>query len=135
MNEKIKTRIESEVDGLRDEMIETLAGLVRIPSVIGNEGPAQDFMRRQYEGMGLDVNIFQADKNKVKEHPAFVESGLAFEGRPNIIGVLKGNDHKKSLILNGHVDVVSPEPVDQWRHDPWGGEIEDNRINGRGAPK
>jgi len=133
MNDKILKEINGTVDGMRDEMVETLAGLVRIPSVIGNEGPAQDFMRRQYENMGLDVNGLQADKAKVKRHPAFVESGLAFEGRPNIIGVLKGSGHKKSLILNGHVDVVSPEPVDQWRHDPWGGEIEGNRLFGRGA--
>ena len=133
MNEKILKEINDAVEGLRDEMIETLAELVRIPSVVGNEGPAQDFMRRQYEALGLDVKTFQADKEKVKTHPAFVESGLAFEGRPNIIGVLKGNGQKKSMILNGHVDVVSPEPVDQWRHDPWGGEIEGNRLYGRGS--
>ena len=40
---------------------------------------------------------------------------------------------KKSIILNGHIDVVSPEPVDRWRHDPWGGEIEEKRLYGRGA--
>jgi acetylornithine deacetylase len=62
-----------------------------------------------------------------------VESGLPFEGRPNVIGILKGDPDKKSMILNGHVDVVSPEPVDQWQHDPWGAEIEDNRLYGRGA--
>ena len=89
-------------------------------------------MRRQYEGVELDVNIFQADKDKVKKHPAFVESGLAFEGRPNIIGVLEGNGYQKPLILNGHVDIVSPEPVDQWRHAPWGAEMEGNRLYGRG---
>jgi acetylornithine deacetylase len=34
---------------------------------------------------------------------------------------------------SGHVDVVSPEPVSQWRHDPWGDEIEDGKLYGRGA--
>ena len=46
-------------------MIDTLAELVRIPSVVGNEGPAQEFMRQQYEGLGLEVKTFEADKNKV----------------------------------------------------------------------
>jgi acetylornithine deacetylase len=133
MEEKIKAQIGTAVDGLRDEMIDTLAELVRIPSVVGNEGPAQDFMQRQYEGLGLDVITFEADKNKVGQHSAYVESGLSFEGRPNVIGVLKGDPAKKSMILNGHVDVVSPEPVDQWQHDPWGAEIEGNRLYGRGA--
>ncbi len=133
MEEKIKAKIETAVDRLRDEMIDTLAELVRIPSVVGNEGPAQEFMQRQYERLGLEVQTLEADKNKVRQHSAYVESGLAFEGRPNVIGLLKGDAAKKSIILNGHVDVVSPEPVDQWQHDPWGAEIEDNRLYGRGA--
>jgi acetylornithine deacetylase len=133
MEKKIKAKIEIEIDGLRDEMINTLAELVRIPSVVGNEGPAQDFMQRQYEGLGLEVKIFEADKNTVGQHSAYVESGLPFEGRPNVIGLLKGDPAKKSMILNGHVDVVSPEPVDQWQHDPWGAEIEGKRLYGRGA--
>ena len=133
MEKKIKAKIEIEIDGLRDEMINTLAELVRIPSVVGSEGPAQDFMQRQYEGLGLEVKIFEADKNTVGQHSAYVESGLPFEGRPNVIGLLKGDPAKKSMILNGHVDVVSPEPVDQWQHDPWGAEIEGKRLYGRGA--
>jgi acetylornithine deacetylase len=133
MEETIKAKIEIEIDRLRDEMIDSLAELVRIPSVVGNEGPAQDFMRGQYEGLGLEVKTFEADKNKVGLHSAYVDSGLPFEGRPNVIGLLKGDPAKKSMILNGHVDVVSPEPVDQWQHDPWGAEIEDNRLYGRGA--
>jgi len=133
MEDTIKAEIEAAVDGLRDELIDTLAELVRIPSVVGNEGPAQEFMQRQYESLGLEMKTFEADKNKVGQHSAYVESGLPFEGRPNVIGVLKGDSAKKSMILNGHVDVVSPEPVDQWQHDPWGAEIEDNRLYGRGA--
>ncbi|MEJ2169998.1 MAG: ArgE/DapE family deacylase [Desulfobacterales bacterium] len=133
MEEKIKVKIETEVDRLRDEMSAALAELVRIPSVVGNEGPAQDFMRRQYESLGLKVKIFEADKDKVRSHTAYVESGLSFEGRPNVIGVLKGDARKRSMILNGHLDVVSPEPVDQWQHDPWGAELEGNRLYGRGA--
>ena len=133
MEQKIKVKIETEVDRRRDEMIDTLAQLVRIPSVVGGEGPAQDFMRRQYEGLGLDVKTFEADKDRVREHVAYVESGLPFEGRPNVIGLLKGDSNKRSMILNGHVDVVSPEPVDQWQHDPWGAEIEGQRLYGRGA--
>ena len=133
MNIKTKEKLDTVISQYRDEMIETLAELVRIPSVVGNEKPAQEFMQQQYESLGLDVKAFEADKNKVGQHSAYVESGIAFEGRPNVIGVLKGDPEKKSMILNGHVDVVSPEPMDQWKHDPWGAEIEGNRLYGRGA--
>ncbi len=133
MDGKKQAKINTEIKALRDEMIDSLAELVRIPSVVGNEKPAQEFMQEQYERLGLDVTTFEADKDKVGQHSAYVQSGLPFEERPNVIGVLRGDTQKKSIILNGHVDVVSPEPVDQWQHDPWGAEIEGNRLYGRGA--
>ena len=133
MNSMIREKIDTVVEQYRGEMTDTLVNLVRIPSVVGNEKPAQDFMQEQYERLRLDVRTFEADKSKVGQHSAYVESGLPFEGRPNVIGVLRGDTQKKSIILNGHVDVVSPEPVDQWQHDPWGAEIEGNRLYGRGA--
>ncbi len=37
------------------------------------------------------------------------------------------------MILNGHYDVVPPGMVENWRHDPFGGEVEDGRVYGRGA--
>jgi acetylornithine deacetylase/succinyl-diaminopimelate desuccinylase-like protein len=49
------------------------------------------------------------------------------------LGIQKGDPGKNSMVLNGHIDVVSPEPVSQWTHDPWGGEIVGNRLYGRGA--
>ncbi|NQU03313.1 MAG: ArgE/DapE family deacylase [Syntrophaceae bacterium] len=130
---KIRVALETAVDRLRDEMVHILTDLVSIPSVVGSEGSAQDFMRRQYESIGLEVQTFEANKEKVRAHPAFVDSEIPFEGRPNVIGILRGDPRKKSIILNGHIDVVSPEPSDQWQYDPWGGEIEGNRLYGRGA--
>ena len=130
---KIRAALETAVDRLRDEMVHILTDLVSIPSVVGSEGSAQDFMRRQYESIGLEVQTFEANKEKVRAHPAFVDSEIPFEGRPNVIGILRGDPRKKSIILNGHIDVVSPEPSDQWQYDPWGGEIEGNRLYGRGA--
>ena len=40
----------------------------------------------------------------------------------------------RSLILNGHIDVVSPEPLSQWGdREPFGAEREDGWLHGRGA--
>ena len=133
MTSKTVQALERSVDSLRNDMIAMLQKLVSIPSVTGNEGQAQDFMRRNYEALGLDARVLYANRAVVSSHPAFCDSGKPYEGRPNIIGILKGNPKKKSIILNGHVDVVSPEPVNQWKHDPWGGEVEENKLYGRGA--
>ncbi|MEW6667226.1 MAG: ArgE/DapE family deacylase [Thermodesulfobacteriota bacterium] len=133
MKNRILKKIEETTSRLREEMTGTLQELVRIPSVIGNEGKAQDFMRRQYEEFGLEVFQFTANRVKVRRHPAYCDTTLPYEGRPNVIGIWKGNSRKRSIILNGHVDTVSPEPATQWTHAPFGGEVEDGRLYGRGA--
>jgi acetylornithine deacetylase len=56
-----------------------------------------------------------------------------YENRPNVAAILKGTANGRSICLNGHVDVVSPEPIEHWTYDPWGGDIEDDYIYGRGA--
>ena len=126
-------KVDEVIARLREEMAACLQELVMIPSVTGNEGRAQDFMRRQYEALGLKVHTFTADRAKIDKHPAFSDTGIPFEGRPNIIGICEGNPDKKSILLNGHIDTVSPEPIDQWKHNPFGGEIENNYLFGRGA--
>lgn len=123
----------TEVDHLYDEMISVLQDLVRIPSVTGEEGPAQAFIKTQYQMMGLDVHSLEADRSKVEDHVTFCNSGHPFKGRPNIIGLKKGDPDKQSIILNGHVDVVTVEPLTQWKYDPWGAEIENGYLYGRGT--
>lgn len=51
-------------------------------------------------------------------------------GRVNVTGVLKGSGGGRSLLLNGHLDTVG---VDGMAIDPFGGELRDGRVYGRGA--
>ncbi len=126
------------VEGNREEIVRDVVSCVRIPSVVGHEGAAQDFMRGIYERLNLDVDAFEADLDVVSRHPDYVRAGLETVGRPNVVGTLRGTDPAaRSLALNGHVDVVSPEPLGAWTHDPWGGDLvgagKEQRIYGRGA--
>ena len=57
----------------------------------------------------------------------------ALPGREDVIGRLAGAGGGRSLILNGHVDVVPAGDRSAWPHDPWGGELEGGRLWGRGA--
>lgn len=106
-----------------DEFVHTLSELVRIPSVVGREAEAQTFMREQYLAAGLDVDVFEANRNALSKHTAFVDSGIPFEGRPNVVAVWSAEgaqtSNGRSLILNGHTDVVSPEPVSAWHVNPF----------------
>jgi acetylornithine deacetylase len=111
------------IDDHADELIDTLTQLVRIPSVVGNEQSAQAFVRERYLDACLDVDEFEPQRELLREHPAFVDSGFPFAGRANVVGVLHGTGGGRSLILNGHTDVVSPEPLNAWSYDPWGAKI------------
>ena len=133
VNDAMKEKILEGVEKRREELTELLSALVKIPSVVGQEGKAQKAVSQLYKEAGLKVVRFQADHEKIKEHEAFVESALPYKNRPNIIGIKPGDKKAKSLILNGHIDVVSPEPVVEWTHDPWGAEIVNGKLYGRGS--
>ena len=102
-------KVYDTIDRLQDELVQTLSALVRIPSLVGQEGAAQEFMEKKFTELGLAVTTFEADLDEIKQHPAYTEIPHSYEGRPNVVGVMEGSDTHPSLILNGHVDVVSPE--------------------------
>lgn len=144
------------------ETVALLVDLVRIPSLTGEEGAAQVFMTRQLESLGLAVERWEPDAGTLlarypevaqypshwqhdlilpyetlPTHEALVASGLdavlSYRERPNVVGRLRGSGGGRSLILNGHIDVVTVEPREAWTRDPFGGDIEDGRLYGRGA--
>ena len=53
-------------------------------------------------------------------------------GRPNLIARLPGEGNAPPLLLQGHVDVVPADPA-QWQQTPFGGEIVDGYLWGRGS--
>ncbi len=137
MNE-ITRKVLAQVTANQEQIVEDVAGCVRIPSVVGNEGPVQEFMRGLFESLPLEMDCFEADVAQLSAHRGFIKAPWSTAGRPNVIGTLRGSDPSaRSLALNGHVDVVSPEPVSAWKHDPWGAEIVEEhgqrRLYGRGA--
>ncbi len=130
---KLKCKVFTVIDSHEKDIVQTLKELVAIPSVCSNEGEAQKYVKALYSKLGLDVTEVQADYAKVSKHPAFTDSGLPFAGRPNIIGTLPGSPKAKSVILNAHIDVVSPEPFEAWDSNPWKPRIENGRMYGRGT--
>ncbi|MFD1705206.1 ArgE/DapE family deacylase [Siminovitchia sediminis] len=133
MSEEVKKNVLEYIEKNKEELVSSIVKAVQIPSVIGNEQAMAEYMKKKYEEIGLTVAEVQPEYEKIQDHPAFSSSGLSFEGRKNIIGIWEGQEGAPSLTLNGHMDVVSPEPVENWTKDPWGGEIEGNKLYGRGS--
>lgn len=124
-----------EIDRRATELFAMIQELVRIPSVVGEEGRAQEWVFNLYKTLGLEVVRLVPRKEDLLRHPAYFEIGFPYdESRPNVIGIFRGEGGKRSLLLNGHIDVVSPEPLEAWDEGgPWSGRIEGGRLYGRGA--
>lgn len=125
-------RLWDEIDRQADAISELVADLVRYPSVLGDEGPCQTFVASHLRETGLSTESWDVSDDILGKANAG-NSGVAFAGRPNVAGTLKGRGGGRSLIMNGHIDVVSPEPVSAWSYDPWGAEVVGHQMFGRGA--
>ncbi|HUQ84310.1 MAG TPA: ArgE/DapE family deacylase [Gemmatimonadaceae bacterium] len=126
-------RVDDAVDALATELAEFARSLVRIPSVSGNEQAAQRAMAAMYESLGLETDVIASSREEIESHPAFSDDAIPFVDRLNVIGSWRGRGGGRSLIVNGHMDVVPPGDLAKWTRDPWGGEIEGDRLYGRGA--
>ncbi len=98
-------------------VVEFLSRYVAVPSVSGNENKAGEYFARECEKSGLIVQTLTNDSGKFN----FVASLYPLStGKPNI------------LLLN-HIDVVDPGNKEEWKYDPFSGDISAGEIWGRGS--
>ncbi|WP_462413617.1 M20 family metallopeptidase [Neobacillus sp. Marseille-QA0830] len=109
---------------LRDSqrVIDLTQKLVRIPSVYRPNKP---------DGNEQKVALFTADFLKRLGLEVHIEEVAA--GRLNVIGILDSGIPGKTILLEGHTDVVTEGDRSQWNYDPFGAEIIDGRMYGRGT--
>jgi acetylornithine deacetylase len=136
VNDSHASRIAAAVDALAPDLVAFAQQLVRIPSLPGAERDAHlaaaDAMRR----LGLDVALVSTTREAIEKHPAFCDDGLSVETRINAVGRWHAPSPRagaRSLILNGHLDVVSPGDESRWTDSPWSGRIDGGRLYGRGS--
>ena len=125
--------IDSTVNNMQDEIISFIQALVQSPSLANDEESVQKIIQSKLESLGLETKKVIVQFESIKNHPAFCDDGFSPDSRVNVIGQWKNGDAAKSLILNGHVDVVPTGPETLWNESPWSGSVRDNRIYGRGS--
>jgi acetylornithine deacetylase len=91
----------------------------------------QNFIANFLKNLGFSVDLWEPDLTGLEHFPFFLR-GQDFHDRPQLAARLKGSSGGRSLILNAHIDVV-PAERKNWKHDPWGGQVEDEKLYGRGA--
>lgn len=104
-------------------VIELTQQLVQIPSVYrgegiegGNEEKVANYVAEHLRGLGIETHIEEV-----------------MPGRPNVIGIIDSGKPGKTLLFEGHTDVVTEGDRNAWTHDPFGAKIVDGRMYGRGT--
>jgi len=130
---ELQTRIFDAVESQRQEALALLQQLVRTPSLEGDEKACQEIVADVYRNLQLEVDMWDPLDEELKAHPAYVPVGRSYINRPNVVGINRGVGGGRSLILNGHVDVVPIGPPETWTHGPWSGDYVDGKVYGRGS--
>ena len=126
-------KLTSALEASQEDLVNFIRTLVQCPSLANDEGPVQDIIQDKLKSLGLDTEKIIVKFDKLKDHPAFCDDGFSPDSRVNILGQWCNDGDGRSLILNGHVDVVPPGPENLWNKSPWSGYIKNGRIYGRGS--
>ena len=130
----LRTRILLAVDDGFGEQIDFTRELVRKPSVRGQEATAQDFMAEGFRDHGFDVDRFKLDPELLSTQPGFSPVSVSYDNAWSVVGSWRPRTPRgRSLIINGHVDVVPTGPADLWTYSPFDPVIDGDWMYGRGA--
>lgn len=134
MDTEQKTQIMSAVDALFDAEIDFLAELTRHPSTRGYEQSAQDFVAAELLARDYDVDRWNIEVADIAHLPGFSPVIGNYEDAVNVVGSHHSQRQSgRSLILNGHIDVVPEGPVDMWDSPPFEPRVDAGWMYGRGA--
>jgi acetylornithine deacetylase len=136
-------RVVGLIDEGRADLVEYTQELVRFKTVTppdDGRGEGDDYRALQalvggtLGSLGYELDMWEADAAKLERFPGSgVKSDRDLSNMPIVVGTLPGRGGGKSLILNGHYDVVPPGLVENWRYEPFGAEVDGGRIYGRGT--
>ncbi|MBM7703183.1 peptidase [Metabacillus iocasae] len=129
----IRESIRAWIQENRQEGIKLLKRFVQEASTQGNEKHAQAIVVEKLRQIGLKIDIWEPTMRELRKQEAFVTTRESFEDSPNVVGVLKGRGGGRSLILNGHIDVVPEGDLAQWSEAPYSAVVRDGKLYGRGA--
>jgi len=107
-----------EVESRSSEIIGLASDLIKIPSENppGDIDKITEFLMKYLRDAGVEVSVVESVK-----------------GKQNLLCQTGSEEGSRSLLLNGHTDVVPAGSREGWKSDPFSGEIKDGYIHGRGA--
>jgi acetylornithine deacetylase len=123
----------------RDELVGLAATLIGFDTVTREgrgqprqERELQEYLAGQLREAGAEIDLWEPAPGSVAGSRQ-VPADLDWAGYPQLLGRIRGSGGGRCLMLNGHIDVVTPEPRQAWTLDPFRAEVRDGRLYGRGA--
>jgi acetylornithine deacetylase len=133
-----KRILDAVADG-RDELVELATRLIAFDTTARSPGePARDeaalqrYLADRLSAAGAAVDVWEPDASDVSGTRQ-IPNPIEFAGRPQLAATFVGSGEGRSLLLNGHIDVVPSEPRERWTSDPNRAEVRDGNLYGRGA--
>lgn len=129
----LQSELSAAVSAETDAGVDLLRRLVEQPTVLGNEEPGQAVMAEAYRELGLQPVDVPMDAAELRAHPHAAPFSWDVTGKRNVVAGLGGDGGGRSLIFNGHIDVVSSQPDRLWSTPPFRPTIDGDWMYGRGA--
>jgi acetylornithine deacetylase len=136
----LERRVTGEIARRRDDLTSLLCDLVafdtRSPDRDGaprDEAALQAHVAARMRASGLAVRVWEPEPAELPASRYPIPPGHDFRGRPQLVATRTGAGGGRTLLLNGHVDVVAVEPRELWTSDPFAAALRDGSLHGRGA--
>lgn len=137
---ELERRVVDEIEACQEELVTLLADLIAFDTTARSEvnSPARDeaalqaYLAERLRAAGAETDVWEPAPEDVAGSK-LAPPGVRFDGRPQMVARFAGTGGGRSLLFNGHVDVVSSEPRERWTSDPNRAEVRDGKLYGRGA--
>eukprot|EP00013_Stygamoeba_regulata_P025226 CAMPEP_0177647984 /NCGR_PEP_ID=MMETSP0447-20121125/10587_1 /TAXON_ID=0 /ORGANISM="Stygamoeba regulata, Strain BSH-02190019" /LENGTH=443 /DNA_ID=CAMNT_0019150597 /DNA_START=33 /DNA_END=1364 /DNA_ORIENTATION=- len=134
-----RSQIHDATLSARDEMIELTQALVRFQSTLlhPDEGKVVRFTQEWLEkNLGFETQLVHVDAPKLSSERGWSPVDWKYDERPSLVAHLRTDTpspNGRSLLFNGHLDVVPVEREEDWTHTPFSGTVVGDLLYGRGA--
>ncbi|WP_409522960.1 ArgE/DapE family deacylase [Nitrincola sp. MINF-07-Sa-05] len=129
----VEQAIVKSCDEVFSDLLSFTQDMVKQYSVLNQEQGVLDVVERQLADLQLPVQRVAMKHEALCSHPLYAPVPWNHEEKYNLVSQINPGAEGKTLVFNGHLDVVSAAPADMWTrapHDPW---IQDGWLYGRGA--
>lgn len=137
----LESAVDEFIDARTDDLVELVRSLVRFDTTSvdlspgstrtkNDEAELQGFVGNRLAAIGAEVDQWEPDPAEFSDHP-MMPPWHHWRNRPLTVARLRGGGGGRSLVINGHIDVVAAG--EGWSSPPFEADVRDGRIYGRGA--